>query len=123
MITNISKETLIESFEKFREMINNYRQTCRQNTAEQNSKEPNCSEQQNVLQAFLNISPISLMLDIGNQIIERKRKRVNHDLLEPFTELTKKQKENVRKRMKPPYIGYLYKVRNGKVVYRVSDST
>lgn len=33
-----------------------------------------------VLQAFLDISPISLMLDIGNRIIDRKGKRVNHDL-------------------------------------------
>ena len=36
-----------------------------------------------ILQTFLDISPISLMLDIGNQIIERKRKRVNTNGTEP----------------------------------------
>ena len=33
----------------------------------------------NTLQTFLDISPISLMLDIGNKIIDRKGKHVNRD--------------------------------------------
>ena len=35
-----------------------------------------------ILQTFLDISPISLILDIGNGIIERKGKRVNANRIE-----------------------------------------
>jgi len=38
-----------------------------------------------------------------------------------FSELTDKQKADVRKRMKPPYAGYLYKIVSGKVAYRFRD--
>ena len=38
-----------------------------------------------------------------------------------YSELSKRQKADVKKRMKPPYVSYLYKIYGGKVSYRFLD--
>lgn len=38
--------------------------------------------------------------------------------MKTYTELTKAQKEDLRKRFRSPYIGYYYKIYNRKVAYR-----
>ena len=36
-----------------------------------------------------------------------------------YCELSKRQQADVRKRMKPPYVSYLYKISGGKVSHRI----
>jgi len=42
-------------------------------------------------------------------------------VVKKYSELSKRQKADVRKRMKPPYAPYIYKIYGGKVSYRVLD--
>jgi len=39
--------------------------------------------------------------------------------IRPYCKLTQAQKSDVKKRMKPPYVGYFYKIsKDGRVHYR-----